>query len=103
MFNFGVYQSCPGDWNTVISPVRGCAGTCSQSSSAFSNGTNSIYNKVCGRIIGDLGTSQSNPDAFFRYNTRRQATIESRTHIWSLAAGHSAAFSYRNHGYTVPL
>ena len=101
-------QSCLGDWNLVTSPVRACTGIENTCRSAFSDDINSVaYSKVCGRIIGEGRTS---PDAFFRH-ILGQTTIEdnyldgvsithgasgSRTHIWSLGAGHSAALSYRN-------
>ena len=91
-------QSCPGQWSLVTSPVRGCGGAGSSCRSAFSDDTFMAYSKVCGRIIGE-GTRT--PDAFHR----SQTTIEgnyldgvsvthgasgSRTHIWSLGAGHPA-------------
>ena len=94
-------QSCPGDWSVLNSPVRGCAGTHSSCRSAFSGGINNAYSKVCGRIIGE---GVSSPDGFIRFQ-QDQNTIEgnyldgvsithgasgSRTHIWSLGAGHSA-------------
>ena len=92
-------QSCPVQWNLVTSPVRGCAGAGESCRSAFSDSINTTYSKVCGRIIGKGVTS---PDAFYRY-IENQNTIEgnylegvsithgasgSRTHIWTLGAGH---------------
>lgn len=94
-------QSCPGQWNLVTSPIRGCSGTHSLCRSAFSDNFNIRYNRVCGRIIGE-GTAT--PDAFIRFLSG-QNTIEgnyldgvsvthgasgSRTHIWSFGAGHPA-------------
>ena len=102
-----VNQFCPGNWNTIAGPVRGCAGSSIACRSAFSDDINIAYSKVCGRIIGE---GVRTPDAFFRY-IQNQTTIEHnyldgisithganglRTHIWSLAAGHSAAISSRN-------
>ena len=95
-------QLCPGDWTTVTSPVRGCAGADSTCRSAFSEDISAVYSKVCGRVIGEGRTS---PDAFFRYLTG-QTTIEhnyldgvsitagasgSRTHIWTFGAGHGGS------------
>ena len=94
-------QSCPGQWNLVTTPVKGCAGANSLCHSAFSDGINTAYSKVCGRIIGE---SVNTPDAFHRF-IANQNTIEgnyldgvsvthgasgSRTHIWSFGAGHPA-------------
>ena len=91
-------QICPGQWNLVTSPVRGCAGAGS-CHSAFSDEISTTYGKVCGRIIGEGVRS---PDAFHR----SPITIEgnyldgvsvthgapgSRTHIWTLGAGHPGA------------
>ena len=95
-------QSCPGDWNIHTSPVRGCAGADRSCRSAFSDGVNTTYSKVCGRIFGEGTTSL---DAFRRF-TYGQNFIEgnyldgvsvthgangSRTHIWTFGAGHSHA------------
>lgn len=92
-------QSCPDQWNLIISPVRSCTGADVSCRSAFSNGINTAYSKVCGRIIGEGAGS---PDAFHRFISN-QNTIEgnylegvsiihgaagSRTHIWTLGAGH---------------
>ena len=94
-------QSCPGDWNLVTSPVRGCAGADASCRSAFSDDITMAYSKVCGRIVGE---SVATPDGFLRASHDR--TIErnyldgvsvtrgvpgSRTHIWSLGSGHSAS------------
>ena len=102
-------QRCPGNWNAIASPVRGCAGSSRTCRSAFSDDITIAYSKVCGRIIGE---GIDSPDAFFRY-IQNQSTIEhnyldgvsithvasgSRTHIWSFAAGHSV--SYASLGYT---
>ena len=92
-------QSCPGQWNPVTSPVRGCAGANISCRSAFSDNTSTAYRKVCGRITGEgVGT----PDAFYRFISG-QDTIEgnylegvsithgapgSRTHVWTFGAGH---------------
>ena len=110
-------QSCPGQWNLVTSPVRGCGGTHSLCQSAFSDNFNIRYNKVCGRIVGEGTTS---PDGFFRYISG-QNTIEgnyldgvsvthgasgSRTHIWTLGTGHTTRCpcdsSDRNHAPLPP-
>ena len=94
-------QSCPGDWNLVTSPMRGCAGTHSSCHSAFSDNVNTRYNRVCGRVIGE-GTMT--PDAFVRFlsgqNTIEENYLEgvsvtpgasgSCIHIWSFGAGHRA-------------
>ena len=92
-------QSCPGDWNLVTSPDRGCVGADSSCRSVFSDDNHVAFNKVCGRIIGE---GMSTPDAFFRSSP----TIEdnyldgvsithgasgSRTHIWSFGAGHQGS------------
>ena len=92
-------QLCPGDWNLLTSPVRGCAGADISCRSAFSDNTSTAYSKVCGRIIGE---GVSSTDAFARF-LPNQNTIEgnylegvsithgtsgSRTHIWTLGAGH---------------
>ena len=63
---------CPGDWTTVTSPVRGCAGADSTCRSAFSEDISAAYSKVCGRITGE-GTAT--PDAFIRF-LPGQTTIE---------------------------
>ena len=92
-------QTCPGQWNLVTSPVRGCAGASSSCRSAFSDEFSTIatYSKVCGRIIG---VGVATPDGFFASKVGN--TIEgnyldgvsvthgapgSRTHIWSFGAG----------------
>ena len=92
-------QSCPGDWNLVTSPDRGCVGADYSCRSIFSDDIYIAYNKVCGRIVGE---GVSSPDAFYR----SMATIEdnyldgvsithgasgSRTHIWSFGAGHQGS------------
>ena len=89
-------QSCPGQWNLVTSPVRGCAGVDYSCRSAFSDSINTVYSKVCGRIIGE---AIATVDAF--HLRTHPITIEgnyldgvsvthgaqgSRTHIWSFAA-----------------
>ena len=94
-------QSCPGQWNLVTSPVRGCVGADTSCYSAFSDDVITVYSKVCGRIVGE---SVATPDAFFRF-LPGQNTIEgnyldgvsitrgvpgSRTHIWSFGSGHPA-------------
>ena len=94
-------QICPGQWNLVTSPDRGCAGAGSSCGSAFSDDILTAYSKVCGRIIGE---GVSSPDAFIRLvSTIGQDSVEgnyldgvsvthgapgSRTHIWSFGAGH---------------
>ena len=95
-------QSCPGQWNLVTSPARGCAGADVSCRSAFSDDIITVYSKVCGRIVGE---SVATPDAFIRF-LPGQNTIEgnyldgvsvtrgvpgSRTHIWSFGSGHSAS------------
>ena len=92
-------ESCPGAWNTITSPVRACAGDHASCVSIFSNDVTTAYNRVCGRVYGD---AINTPDAFFRY-IHGHGTIEdnyldgvsithgvsgSRTHIWTLGAGH---------------
>ena len=92
-------QSCPGQWNLVTSPVRGCAGADISCRSAFSDNISTAYRKVCGRITGE---GVYTLDAFIRFISG-QDTIEgnylegvsithgapgSRTHIWSFGAGH---------------
>ena len=92
-------QSCPGDWNLVTSPVRGCGGANNICLAAFSDDIYSAYSKVCGRMIG-IGART--PDAFYRFISN-QTTIDgnyldgisithgasgSRTHIWSFGTGH---------------
>ena len=57
-------QLCPGQWNLVTTPVKGCAGAESSCHSAFSEDINIAYSKVCGRIIGE---GENSPDAFFRF------------------------------------
>ena len=99
-------QRCPGNWNTIASPVRGCAGSSRACRSAFSDDINITYSKVCGRIIGG---GRGLPDAFYRHARNQYYTIQhnyldgvsithgasgSQTHIWSLAVGHSAAVSF---------
>ena len=98
-------QSCPGDWSegTAMS-VRGCGGSSTSCQSAFSDEIDTVYNQVCGRVIG-IGSGS--PDAFFRVISG-QTTIEdnyldgvsvthgargSRTHIWSFGAGHSSCIT----------
>ena len=91
-------QSCPGQWNLVTSPVKGCAGAGSSCRSSFSDDINIAYSKVCGRIIGE---ARDTTDAFNRISVG-QNTIEEnyvdgvsithgatglRTHIWTLGAG----------------
>ena len=93
-------QVCPNQWRLVNSPVRSCTGAGSSCRSAFSDAINTAYSKVCGRITG---VSIATPDGFQREN-RLTARLEdnyldgvsvthgdagSRTHIWSLGAGHS--------------
>ena len=95
----GCDQSCPGQWNLVTCPVRGCTGADISCRSAFSDNINTAYRKVCGRISGH---SAETPDASARFISG-QDTIEgnylegisvthgvpgSRTHIWSFGAGH---------------
>ena len=90
-------QSCPGQWNLVNTPARGCTGADSSCCSAFSDVISTAYSKVCGRIIGE---GVATPDAF---ESSVQNTIEGiyldgvsvthgasglRTHIWSFGAGH---------------
>ena len=97
-------QSCLGNWSVLTSRMRGCAGANYQCSSAFSGDINTPYSKVCSRIIGE---GVMLPDAFSERSSRDH-TIErnyldgvsvthgasgSRTHIWSLGAGHSATNS----------
>ena len=99
-------QSCPGQWNLVTTPVKGCAGANSLCRSAFSDDINIAYSKVCGRIIGE---GVNTPDAFLRPPS---STIEgnyldgvsvthgasgSRTHIWSFGAGHPAGGGLVSH------
>ena len=96
-------QSCPGDWNLVTSPVRGCGGAGDSCRSAFSDVITTAYSKVCGRIVGE-GVGHRNPDGFYRTPQVLDRTIGgnyldgvsitrgvpgSRTHIWSFAAGHA--------------
>ena len=90
-------QSCPGDWNLVTSPVRGCGGADVSCRSAFSDDINTTYSKVCGRIIGQ---QRQSTDAFNRFiwfqNTIEDNYLDgvsvthgvhgSRTHIWSFGA-----------------
>ena len=91
-------QSCPGQWNLVTSPVRGCAGTHSSCRFVLTDSINTTYSKVCGRIIGE---GVRTTDAFYRF-IANQNTIEgnyldgvsithgatgSRTHIWTLGTG----------------
>ena len=90
-------QTCPGQWNLVTSPVRGCAGASSSCRSAFSDNISTTYSKVCGRIIGE---GVATPDAFLSStgNTIEGNYLDgvsvthgspgSRTHIWTLGAGH---------------
>ena len=95
-------QICPGQWNLVTSPDRGCAGADSSCRSAFSDNILIAYSKVCGRIIGE---GIRTPDAFFRYGgqnsiegnyldgvsvTHGAPGSRSATHIWSFGAGHPA-------------
>ena len=102
----GSDQSCPGQWNVVTSPARGCAGAGSTCHSTFSGDINTAYSKVCGRIIGEALVS---PDAFSLRPV--QNTIErnyldgvsvthwacgSLTHIWTFGAGHPES-SIRNY------
>ena len=93
-------QSCPGQWNLVARPVRGCAGVHFSCRSAFSDNIKITYTKACGSIIG-VGIRTL--DGFKRYIST-QTTIEgiegnyldgvsithgasgSRTHIWTLGA-----------------
>ena len=90
---------CPGQWDLMTTPVRGCAGAGESCRSAFSDGSNTAYSKVCGRLIGE---GVNTPDAFLRVPP---GTIEgnyldgvsvthgasgSRTHIWSFGTGHPA-------------
>ena len=94
-------QLCPGGWNLVTDPARGCVGADVSCRSAFSDDINTLYSKVCGRIIGEPGTPVF-PDAFARFISG-QNTIEgiyldgvsithgaagSRTHIWTFGTGH---------------
>ena len=94
-------QLCPGQWNLVTSPVRGCAGASYSCHSAFSDNINTEYIKVCGRMIGE---GVSSLDGCYRHISG-QTTTEgnyldgvsvthgapgSRTHIWSFGAGHPA-------------
>ena len=46
-------QTCPGQWNLVTSPVRGCTGVGLSCRSAFSDDVIVAYRKVCGRITGE--------------------------------------------------
>ena len=97
---------CPGQWDLMTTPVRGCAGAGESCRSTFIDGSNTAYSKVCGRLIGE---GVNTPDAFIRF-VSGQNTIEgyyldgvsvthgvpgSRTHIWSFGAGVStpAVFS----------
>ena len=92
-------QTCPGQWNLITSPVKGCAGASSSCRSAFSDEFSTIatYSKVCGRIIG---VGMATPDGFsgsFFGNTIEGNYLDgvsvthgapgSRTHIWSFGAG----------------
>ena len=94
-------QTCPGQWSLVTSPIRGCGGADTSCRSAFSDDISTSYSKVCGRIIGE---SVASPDAFLRSRyTMGQNSVQenyldgvsvthgapgSRTHIWTLGAGH---------------
>ena len=94
-------QTCPGQWNLVTSPVRGCAGADSTCRSAFSDDIFMAYSRVCGRITGE-GTVPGTPDAFIRFSIGQNFVkgnyldgvsvthggSGSRTHIWSFGAGH---------------
>ena len=91
-------QSCPGQWNLMITPVRSCAGVAELCHSAFNDGSNTAYSKVCGRIIGE---ARDTTDAFNRIlpgqNTIEENYVDGvsithgapglRTHIWTLGAG----------------
>ena len=93
---------CPGQWNLVTSPVRGCAGADTSCNSALSDEISTTYGKVCGRIIGEGVTS---PDAFIRFGPAvgqnfvdgnyldgvsvTHGAPGSRTHIWSFGTGHT--------------
>ena len=85
-------QSCPGDWNLVTSPIRGCTGVQEACRSVFSNDINAAYSKVCGKIIGD---NIHTTDAFTGGNLEGNyvdgvsityGEIGSRIHIWSFGA-----------------
>ena len=108
-------RSCPGQWNLVTSPVRGCTGADVSCRSAFSDDIITVYSKVCGRIIGE---GVNSPDAFIRFISN-QNTIEgnyldgvsithgasgSRIHIWTLGAGHQGRCPCENSNRnTAPL
>ena len=92
-------ESCPGDWNTITTPIRACAGAPTSCVSTFSDNVTTAYNRVCGRIYG---AAVRTPDAFIRFISGHE-TIEdnyldgvsithgvsgSRSHIWTLGAGH---------------
>ena len=91
-------QVCPDQWRLLTSPVRSCVGAAASCRSVFSDAIDTVYSKVCGRIIGE---GVSSPDGFFRFISN-PGTIEgnyldgvsvthgsarSRTHIWSFGAG----------------
>ena len=105
-------ESCPGDWNVITSPIRACAGARVSCVSTFSDDVITAYNRVCGRLYGD---AINTPDAFFRH-IRGHETVEdnyldgvsithgvsgSRTHIWTLGAGHPrrCPCDNNNHNY----
>ena len=94
-------SQCPGTWNMMESPVRGCrSGLSSTACASASFSTDGSYNHVCGRIVG---YQQGTTDAFdvLAYTNRHieQVYLDglsvthgpsgSRQHIWSFPAATS--------------
>ena len=92
-------QQCPGDWEEIASPVRGCQQTTPSGCTSAVFQTGRTYSQVCGRVNA---YQYGSPDAFSVAITARNIfTVEqnplsgvslthgapgSRQHIWSFVA-----------------
>ena len=91
-------SQCPGTWNLIESPVRGCRSGLSRTAcaSAFFS-TGGSYNHVCGRILGyQQGTNDAFDPLTYTNPSIEKAYLDglslthgpsgSRQHIWSFVA-----------------
>ena len=97
--------SCPGDWEQITTPIRGCIDDTPNSfckSAVFSTG-GLQFSQVCGRV---LAIQYRSPSAFNNVHSSPPRTIDDhyvdgvsitygnpRAHIWSFAAYPSGTYS----------
>ena len=91
-------SQCPGTWNLIESPVRGCrSGLRSNACASASFSTGGSYNHVCGRILGyQQGTNDAFQPLSYTNTSIEQVYLDglslthgpsgSRQHIWSFVA-----------------